>query len=70
VKEADFKKCQVPEHVLNERKTKGGPSPEMVKGEIKIFQKSLRHHRVWVKEKYAQIKKAQAEVSKKVKSLT
>jgi hypothetical protein len=70
VKEGDFKECQVAEHVLKERKTKGGPSPETVKGEIKIFQKGLKQHREWVKEKCAQVKKAQAEVKKMVKSLT
>jgi len=70
VKEGDFKECQVAEHVLKERKTKGGPSPEAVKGEIKIFQKGLKQHREWVKEKCAQVKKARAEVKKMVKSLT
>jgi hypothetical protein len=70
VKEGDFKECQVAEHVLKERKTKGGPSPETVKGEIKKFQRSLRQHREWVQEKGVQVKKARAEVKKMVKSLT
>ncbi|MBW1823810.1 MAG: hypothetical protein JRI87_04485 [Deltaproteobacteria bacterium] len=64
IKEKEVLECQIPERVLEGRKTKGGPSPETVKGEIKQFQKVLQQHKEWLKEKVAQVKKAQAEVKK------
>jgi len=64
IKEKEVLECQVPERVLKERKAKGGPSPEAVRDEIKQFQKVLQQHKEWLKEKVAQVKKAQAEVRK------
>jgi argininosuccinate lyase len=64
IKEKEVLECQVPERVLKERKAKGGPSPEAVRDEIKQFQKVLQQHKEWLKEKVAQVKKAQAEVKK------
>lgn len=69
IKEREVEGCQVPERVLKERKTKGGPSPDAVRGEIKQFQKVLQRHRDWVKGKISQVEQAQAEVRRIVKSL-
>ncbi|NOQ87277.1 MAG: hypothetical protein GQ554_10400, partial [Deltaproteobacteria bacterium] len=52
-----------------EKKTKGGPAPEVLKVEIKRFQKVLQRHKDWSKEKVNKIKKAQAEVKKITRSL-
>jgi argininosuccinate lyase len=69
IKERDVEECQVPERVLKERKTKGGPSPEVLKGEVAGFQKALKLHKEWLKLKVSQVERAQAEVRKIVKSL-
>lgn len=69
IKEKDVEQCQIPERVIKERKTKGGPSPEALRGDIKQFQKVLQLHKEWLKEKMAQVSGAQAEVKKIVKSL-
>jgi argininosuccinate lyase len=69
IKEKDVEECQIPERILKERKTKGGPSPHVLKGEVKRFQKVLQRHRDWLKKKVDQVEEAQAEVRKIVKSL-
>lgn len=69
IKKKDLEECQIPERVLHERKTKGGPSPKELKTEIRLFQKALQRHENWLKEREAKIKKAQAEVHKITRSL-
>ncbi len=69
IKEKDVEECQVPERILKERKTKGGPAPEVLKNEIKRFQKVLQRYKDWSKKKVDKIKKAQGEVRKITKSL-
>jgi argininosuccinate lyase len=69
IKEKDVEECQVPERILKERKTKGGPAPEVLKNEIKRFQKVLQRYKDWSKEKVDKIKKAQGEVRKITRSL-
>ena len=64
IKEKEVLECQIPERVLKERKAKGGPSPEAVRGEIKQFKKVLQQYKEWLKEKVAQVEKAKAEVKK------
>ena len=69
INEADVRKCQLPAYVLKERKTKGGPAPEVLKTEIKRFEKALKRHCSWLRQKVSQVEEAQAEVKKIVKSL-
>lgn len=69
IKKKDLEECQIPERILKERKTKGGPSPDVLKTEIRLFQNVLRRHENWLKEREARIKKAQAEVNKITRSL-
>jgi len=69
IKEDDVEQCQVPECILKERKTKGGPSPEGLKIEIEQFQKSLNLHKEWLRRKVDQVEQAQAKVRKIVNSL-
>ena len=69
IKEKDVQGCQIPERILKERKTKGGPSPHVLKGEVKRFQKVLQRHRDWLKKKVDQVEEARSEVRKIVKSL-
>jgi len=69
IKERDVEVCQVPERILKGRKTRGGPSPDGLKSEIKQFQKVLKQHSNWLKGKLAQIEQAQAEVKKIVNSI-
>ena len=69
IKEKDVQGCQIPERILKERKTKGGPSPHVLKGEVKRFQKVLQRHRDWLKRKVDQVEEARSEVRKIIKSL-
>ena len=68
-KKRDVKECQIPERILKERKTRGGPSPRVLKTQIGLFQKVLHRHEKWLKEKEAQIKKAKVQVHKITSSL-
>ena len=69
IKEREVEVCQIPERVLKERRAKGGPSPEGLRGEIKRFQKVLNRHREWLKGKLAEVEQAQTDIKKIVKSL-
>jgi len=68
--EEEIEQCQVPACVLRERKTKGGPSPRVLKGEIARFEGAVQRYRDWLKEKIAKVEKARAELRKMVNSLT